>query len=122
MEREVLLRTFDRRVSWFPHRDVELYGDGQYRSGDVDPTPFVIGVWEDEDGLVWVASAVATEDLADAQRLAQAAPDDPRLDESRTFYDTRVEVIDPATGTVLADHVLPERGWWIAEPGVLRCS
>jgi hypothetical protein len=130
-----LVQQLERDVSWFrPGSAVAPV------SPEAPPSPVVVGIWEDRRGLLWVHTITA-----DA-RWETALGDATRVD-GKTVYpltgpdlyrDTRIEIIDPTNGTLVAtavwDTVYPAfsagpffarilpgpRGWLVGEVWNIR--
>ncbi len=105
------LRSFERRAEWFPDHD----GEGASpRRPDRPPAPVVIGVDVDSSGHVWVMTSVAVaerweESLIEVGERAHAEMPEYELPADRSIvFDTVVEVIDPATGRVVAARTFDE--------------
>ncbi|CAN5855410.1 hypothetical protein BH23GEM9_BH23GEM9_18590 [soil metagenome] len=97
-----LLLQLKRTVSWFPP-NVEPRGDGP-------PSPAITAIWEDERGPIWVMIVVADQNWQrnhDRLRRMQTGPEvliQPA--DQHGLGDTVLEVIDPATGALLASRRL----------------
>ena len=88
------------RSDWF-RESTEPYTDETVR-----PLPLVVGLWEDEHGLVWTIVRDADVDWAPPPRANEHRPVD-RQQYSRT-YDWVIEVVDPGSGRVLASRRFSE--------------
>lgn len=88
-----------RQRDWFtPHL-------GDYVPNPETPPPaYVSAVREDDDGLLWVASVVPDNNWAEGLRssVGRSGRTLYGVDELNRYFDTIVEVIDPAAGTVMA--------------------
>ncbi len=71
-----------------------------YTDETVRPPPLVVGLWEEEDGLVWTIVRDADVDWEPPPRANEHRPVD-REQYSRT-YDWVIEVVDPSSGRVVA--------------------
>lgn len=104
------LQSFERRADWFPDHE----GSSGPRHPDRPPAPVVIGVDVDPSGHVWVMTSVAVADrwaesLIEAGERAHAEMPEYELPSDRSIvFDTVVEVIDPATGRVVAARTFDE--------------
>lgn len=94
-----LIRTLERDVDWFPPQ-LRKMEEGSEPSA---PSPRLQAVREDAQGLLWVTILVADSNWRDAGELHGR-----RSIDFKTYYDTMVEVLDPRTGTVLAQKRLPD--------------
>lgn len=99
-----LLRTIERRPTWFPG-----IAPISYDWRNEPPPSYVGGLYEDDEGLLWVFIRVASprwrEAWANAPTHVNEARGDPEL-----LYTTLLEIVDPAAGRVVArqsiDHYL----------------
>lgn len=93
---EERLVTFERDVEWFPPHD-----RGLEAHPEIPPAPWLAGIREDREGLLWVLVHVADDRWhAAVERRPDGAY---RWASDRTgFQDTILEVLDPRTGEVLA--------------------
>ena len=71
-----------------------------YTDETVRPPSLVVGLWEDEDGLVWTIVKDADLDWEPSPRANEHRPYEPG--ERDRLFDWVVEVVDPASGRVLA--------------------
>lgn len=102
------LRTLRRDPSWF-HGESNAAIGAAPRNGRpwIPPSPAVVGIEEDDEGLLWAYVRVPAPGWRDAWsrvKLDIDAGRQPRLNDLRweKLYDTRIEVIDPVAGRVLA--------------------
>ena len=72
----------------------------QYADETVRPPSRVVGLWEDEDGLVWTIVQDADVDWEPSPRANEHRPYEPG--ERERLFDWVVEVVDPGSGRVLA--------------------
>lgn len=106
------LGAIERRPAWFPPytRSTEV-------SRDVAPQPTLQDAWFDADGRLWILGKVADpkwyDGLGTADGGAVAITDPDRV------ADTILEVIDPATGRVLAEARFDVSYPFAVEPGVI---
>lgn len=104
------LRSLVRRADWFP--DHEGFGPLQ---PDRPRLPVVVGVDPDSAGYVWVMTNVAvadrwTESLVKVEERAHPEMPEYELPADQSIaFDTVVEVIDPATGRIVAARTFDER-------------
>ena len=93
------LNTIRRNAEWFkPHaRTVDFRPDHA-------PPPLVTQIHEDSSGLLWVLISVADDDWRQALTLRRDHPDGPTYvpRDMHSYFDTIVEVLDPATGRLLS--------------------
>lgn len=108
-----LLRTLQRRPSWFPSEAPSRIG-----SATRPPDAFVRGVEMDADGLLWVFVQTPADTWREGWPQIQPGQ---REVSSRSFqfekmWDTTIEVIDPVAGRVVARQLI-ERYMVSAIPG-----
>jgi hypothetical protein len=101
-----------RAPSWFAERSRPWLGNHEY-----PPPPRMFGIREDSHGLLWVFVQVASPGWNGAwARVPKGMKDVPAsLVDFEKFFDTLVEVIDPAVGRVVARRRIGSRT--IALPG-----
>ncbi len=101
-----LTKSISREVDWFPpHLDPGERVDPS--AGP--PNPKMRSIREDDDGRLWTMVLVADEDWKESiflHRVEGGALVNLVVQEKQ--YDTKIEVIDPAMGEVLAEVTLPE--------------
>ena len=85
---------------WF-RESIEPYTDETVR-----PPPRVAGLWEDEDGLVWIIVQDADPDWEPSPRANEHRPIERQ--ERNRLYDWVIEVVDPDSGRVLASRRFSE--------------
>jgi hypothetical protein len=97
------LRTLERQTEWFP---AGRQGGSNSSDRQTPPNP---GLWTprfDEDGMLWTFARVADSNWADALETVKDPYGRPRVGvpqgSQSDFYDSIIEVIDPATGRLLA--------------------
>ena len=102
------IRTFRRDPSWF-HGESNAAIGAAPRNGRpwIAPSPALVGMEEDSKGLLWTYVRVPASGWKDAWgrvKLDIDAGKQPRISDLRweKLYDTRIEVIDPVAGRVLA--------------------
>lgn len=111
-----LVRSWVRDAEWFaPHNSPVSRDPGR------PAQPTIIDMDEDADGRLWLLISVASERWADGF-VATGAGAHPELggfvlDDWNVAYDTVVEVIDPATGCVLASQTVDELMPYFVGPG-----
>ena len=96
---------------WF-RESRELHADETVR-----PPPLVDGLWEDEDGLVWIFVQDADAEWAPPPRANEERPFD--LQEHSRLFDSMIEVVDPGSGRVLASQRFSEVLWFQPPSGIL---
>jgi hypothetical protein len=94
-----LVQVFERDADWFrPRKAVSGI------SADTAPTAKVMGVWEDARGMVWVHTLTADgrwfSGLSGLQSVDGKAI--PFVSGPDLYRDTRLEVIDPSNGKLVA--------------------
>ena len=82
-----LLAVFEREADWFPAYTLNETG----RPSTGGSRSMIRGLWEDEDGLLWVHGR----QVKSREPVRRPAPD---------LLATVIEVIDPTTGTLVASH------------------
>jgi hypothetical protein len=95
---------FRRTVNWFPTLD---HAPKPY-SHDVPPSPYVMAVREQADGLLWIAIAVPAANWADGLSKpirGEGGGTRVEIEDIRKFFDTVIEVIDPARGVIVSERV-----------------
>ena len=98
---------------WFWFREsIQAYTDETVRR-----PPLVEGLWEDEDGLVWIIVHDADADWAPPPRSNEERPLD--LQEYDRLFDSVIEVVDPGLGRVLASRRFSEVLWYRSPSGIL---
>jgi hypothetical protein len=108
-----------RDAAWFrPHAGTPI-------SIDPRPKPLVMGVHEDRRGLLWVLSAVEDPAWRTAlgttlpKRLGGHASPIPVVQRPDAYNDSMLEVIDPATGRLLASQRFPYQLWLLVDDGAV---
>jgi len=99
----------ERLPSWF-----KPYQTEEPLSLSKAPNPFMMGVWEDPEGLLWTAVIVPDPKWRDA--LSRSPGGELRVGSHHGFLDTIVEVMDPTSGNLIAsqrfdlffEHFTPE--------------
>jgi hypothetical protein len=107
-----MVQTLRRDPSWFRGESSGTLG-GPERTGAPwrPPGPIVVGIEEDSEGLLWAYLNVPGPSWKEAWTLVKRDLDagkQPRMSDLgwEKLYQTRIEVIDPAAGRVLARTVL----------------
>lgn len=96
------LRVLTRTVDWFPPREVEMYGEGER------PTPFIRDIRVGPEGNLWVLAIREDPDWRRSSEMAgYEQPASPARDAK--LFDSVVEVIDPASASLVASLQLPYR-------------
>lgn len=93
------LSSLDRDPSWFePHLQTVSF------KPDRPPPPLVTQIREDAQGWVWVLISVADRRWRDAVTLRTDHPDGPTYvpEDMDLYFDTIIEVLDPASGAIVA--------------------
>jgi hypothetical protein len=98
-----------RSPSWFSERSTLQPGNA-----DTPPSPQCVGIWEDDQGRVWAYCLRASPDYRAAHSRAAGSRGGARegvghLIDWHLLYHTNVDVIDAASGDLLAAHALPLR-------------
>lgn len=88
-----------REVDWF--RSPSVFPEGVYVT--VPPPPMLLHAWEDSNGKLWTYTAVADPKWAPGLKVA------PSPEWQAKTFDTVIEVIDLATGQLLASTRHPSR-------------
>lgn len=92
------------------------------RSRDTPPQPILADLSVDSTGLLWVMLSVAHEHWKEALSTSVDQEGNPMLEPGRPYRVAVVEVIDPATGTLLATRRFPYFNVRFAGPGLLMRS
>ncbi|HET7586123.1 MAG TPA: 6-bladed beta-propeller [Gemmatimonadaceae bacterium] len=92
-----------RNASWFPSRMKP-----QTRPEDIRAEPAVIDLQEDDAGRLWMLIAVPDKDWRKQLVPPQAGDQHGTVRDMQRFYDTRIEVLDPAQGRLIASLRIPE--------------
>ena len=108
------VRTMRRKPAWFSERSLAWIGNAQ-----TPPPPSLSGLFQDDNGLLWVFLRVAAPAWKSAWANVGGSTGEVSVDKialERLFV-TRVEVIDPRGGTLVASETLSV--WVIAllKPG-----
>ena len=91
-----ILKTLERRPSWFPRVSPETY---DWRNEP--PPPHIAGLEIDSDGLLWVLVLVARSTWKEA--WVEVSPNSPEaIARPELLYSTIVEVIDPTSNEIIA--------------------
>ncbi len=103
-----LVVSLQRSVPWFPDGD----GSVVIPTPESPPKPTIFSLIEDEGGLLWIFTAIAD---ADYQRGLRPREDVRSPDQARfamadfdRYLDTVVDIIDPATGQLVASQRFDE--------------
>jgi hypothetical protein len=94
-----VVQLLEREVSWFPPSEaVSPVAPAS------QPTPRVVGIWEDVRGLLWVHTITADRRWPNAIGTLTGVDGKSRyFIESKDLYsDSRIEIIDPQTGGLVA--------------------
>ncbi len=104
--RGILLRQLQRKSPWW---DSTASGANPARFATEKPQAELISMWEDSTGLLWTQLKVAAREWHPlSQKEIARRHDAPfQLGEYDEFFDTVIEVIDPAKGTLLASARFP---------------
>lgn len=99
-----------RSVGWF-----ETWSEFNEPAWQEPPPPQVVGLREDEQGLLWVVVRVADAEWAPMEPRRIAGGHTQTTEEMKhSLYDTMVEVIDPQTGTLVTSRRLPSNAMTVA--------
>lgn len=95
-----------RRPDWFAEPSPLRVG-----GPETPPSPILVGIEEDDEGLLWTFSLVPAPTWRKAwARLSQTPGEVPvSMIEWEYLYHTKIEVLDPQTSELLAEHTL-DRG------------
>lgn len=109
-----LVQALERDPAWFP-------GPSPWSVGgpSEEPPPFIVSIHEDEGGLLWVFARVSSSRWQEAWEGRDVAADGHlrsaiRLD---LLYATRVDVIDPRTGTLVHSTIWPRTVVYVQDLG-----
>lgn len=79
---------------------------------EVKPNTVITSVWGDDQGFVWLFMDVPAEDWRPLYNRGQAPPHQQfKPGERNEFFDWLVEVIDPASGALIASKRFPTEVW-----------
>jgi len=95
-------RVFERVVEWF-----EPWLQSTSVSFETPPQPRLTAVWQDEQGLLWTLTSVATEDWGEGLTMLSGY-NDVWIEYPEKVYDAYIEVIDPDTGSLLLSERVPQ--------------
>lgn len=98
--RDLVIR---RQARWFPPRLEPLRDRGTIR-----PDPGIRDIQEDEAGRLWVLLAIPDPEWRTVYRPAGPGDTHGSVTDLQRFYDTRIEVLDPVRGTLIAALEMPE--------------
>jgi hypothetical protein len=96
---------FRREVSWFPPR---LVPGSSVPSADAPPEPFLRDLQQDNDGYLWVLITVAGTEWRTGVRADPSGGHGVRVVDEERYYDSVIEVINPAEGSVMASLRVPQ--------------
>ncbi len=110
------LRGIDRSPEWYP-----VYQNFRGPQLDAAPLSTLIDGWEDDAGRLWIMGKVADPNWRDGLLPANNGVGDQSaiIADPDRLYDTMLEVIDPATGSLLASTRLDPSYTMVLEPGVI---
>lgn len=106
-----------REPAWFPP-----YDRYQAPAPGTPPQPTLQAAWFDDAGQLWVLGKAvdeAWEDGVGALDAGGGEPGESVITDPDRVYDTVLEMVDPATGEVLAMTRLDDAWPFVAEPGAL---
>lgn len=95
-----VLRTITRDVGWFPSWFRPMSREELCPRGEGEPRPLLSKIHQDENGLLWVATAVADRNWREA--VTGVADCHVRIEDWQSYLDTMIEVLEPRSGEVLA--------------------
>lgn len=98
-------RTIRREVSWFPPG---MRPEPRTGTPSLEPTPFIFDIREDEAGRLWVLIAVADPEWRSAIQAPAAGDRHGTVTDEQRYRDSFIEVLDPASGRLLATVRLPQ--------------
>lgn len=98
-------RTIRREVPWFPPG---MRPEPRGGTPSLEPAPFIFDVREDEAGRLWVLIAIADPDWRSAIQAPAAGDRHGSVTDEQRYRDTFIEVLDPASGRLLASKRLPQ--------------
>ena len=101
------LRVLKREADWFPDREKE----GALSIATEGPSPFLVAIRVDEQGLIWTMVRLADADWAPSDASGPFAS-------WGRHYDSIVEVIDPSRGLVVKSQRFPWYGHGFTNDGL----
>ncbi len=102
-----------RRADWFPTLARNAFPQGGRL--DQPPTPEIKGIWQDANGLVWVVATLQSPQWKPTPLNGRPGqPFDTPLNE---VLQTAIEVIDPATATVITSTRVRFATLWVLRNG-----
>jgi hypothetical protein len=102
------LRLIKRSAEWFPDRDTE----GDVNFAKEPPAPFLRDIHVDEQGLLWIMTALAAEDWQPVSAVGSFAS-------WGRHFDSILEVIDPLRGTIITSRRLKWYGHGFTNDGLI---
>ncbi len=94
-----LVETIRLTASWFPD-----YGLPQRPSRMTPPSPFLVAMWSDAEGMLWMVGGAPDERWFEGVSAPETLPDGrefARIDDPDRVFDTMIERWDPRTNTRL---------------------
>ncbi|GIW52755.1 MAG: hypothetical protein KatS3mg081_2110 [Gemmatimonadales bacterium] len=91
--------TIVREVDWFPPRAEDVF----VPEDAARPVPWIRGIFQDRQGLLWVLVSVADQQWRARPRAGGGVERRPVSNsEINRYVDTRIEVLDPSAGVLVA--------------------
>ena len=109
-----LLGVLERRPEWF-----QSYRTSLAPSREQAPSPMLMDAWFDSAGRLWVLGKAADPNWSAGLTPPNAHGTDPAIGDADKVYDTVIEVLDPATGALLAATRFDVSYPFAVEPGVV---
>ena len=101
-----------RDAAWFPPVQTQRSPGGRE-----PPTPWVHGIWLDNNQLLWTMLRVPDANWAPGPGAQALRPDQQHLVDFNREYDTLIEVIDARTGRLIAAQRFDEALWKLLPGG-----
>jgi len=110
-----LIKQLIREADWFPSRMHPTPSPPP----PLRPDPLVHAIQPDSAGLLWVMIAVPDTRWRTTVRPPSVQHPHGGVEDEQVFWDTRIEVLDPSKGTLVASIVVPTHIRYLLAPGVV---
>jgi hypothetical protein len=110
----VRYRAFERVAEWFTPW---LFGTSV--DFQTPPQPKLMGVFQDDGGLLWTVTLVAGESWKDGLYRDPEWDNEIVVFDTELLYDSYIEAIDPATGRLLVSEKIPQSTAGFTNDGLL---
>lgn len=109
------IKEITRSTPWFPPNFKPLKG----RVEPDKPEPFLAGIQEDHNGLLWVLLYVPDPNWQTAVRADREHEAHPSIIDNNAYLDTVLEILEPVSGRILGSKTFDEVFTHIVQPGLL---